>query len=60
MTALLEIGGLSKRFGGFVALDGIDLSVKQGERLGLIGPNGSAKVRSSTAFAARCTTRRVA
>ena len=43
MTPLLEIKGLSKRFGGFVALDGIDLDVQQGERLGLIGPNGSGK-----------------
>jgi len=43
MTALLEVQGLSKRFGGFVALDGIDLTVERGERLGLIGPNGSGK-----------------
>ncbi|MFZ0853817.1 MAG: ABC transporter ATP-binding protein [Hyphomicrobiaceae bacterium] len=42
-TPLLEIKGVSKRFGGFVALDGIDLAVAQGERLGLIGPNGSGK-----------------
>ena len=40
---LLEVGNLSKRFGGFVALDGIDLAVNPGERLGLIGPNGSGK-----------------
>jgi branched-chain amino acid transport system ATP-binding protein len=44
MTAhLLEVSGLSKRFGGFVALDEIDLAVMPGERLGLIGPNGSGK-----------------
>ena len=43
MSALLQVAGLSKRFGGFVALDGIDLEVQQGERLGLIGPNGSGK-----------------
>jgi branched-chain amino acid transport system ATP-binding protein len=40
---LLRVKGLSKRFGGFVALDGIDLDVAPGERLGLIGPNGSGK-----------------
>jgi branched-chain amino acid transport system ATP-binding protein len=43
MTALLQVSGLGKRFGGFVALDGIDLEVQPGERLGLIGPNGSGK-----------------
>ena len=40
---LLEVTNLGKRFGGFVALDGIDLSVGRGERVGLIGPNGSGK-----------------
>ena len=42
-SALLEVDNLGKRFGGFVALDGINLSVTQGERVGLIGPNGSGK-----------------
>ena len=42
-AALLEVQGLGKRFGGFVALDGIDLAVTEGERVGLIGPNGSGK-----------------
>jgi branched-chain amino acid transport system ATP-binding protein len=37
------VEGLGKRFGGFVALEGIDLEVRPGERLGLIGPNGSGK-----------------
>ena len=40
---LLQVRSLCKRFGGFVALDGIDLDVQPGERLGLIGPNGSGK-----------------
>jgi branched-chain amino acid transport system ATP-binding protein len=40
---LLEVEQLGKRFGGFVALDGIDLAVVAGERVGLIGPNGSGK-----------------
>ncbi|HWE77455.1 MAG TPA: ABC transporter ATP-binding protein [Pseudolabrys sp.] len=44
MTApLLQIERIGKRFGGFVALDSIDLAVAEGERLGLIGPNGSGK-----------------
>jgi branched-chain amino acid transport system ATP-binding protein len=43
VTALLKVAGLGKRFGGFVALDGVDLDVAKGERLGLIGPNGSGK-----------------
>ena len=43
MTALLHVNNISKRFGGFIALDGIDLEVQPGERLGLIGPNGSGK-----------------
>ena len=41
--SLLRVSGLTKRFGGFTALDGVDLSVAPGERLGLIGPNGSGK-----------------
>ncbi len=39
----LQVRALGKRFGGFVALSGIDLSVARGERVGLIGPNGSGK-----------------
>ncbi|HEY5306737.1 MAG TPA: ABC transporter ATP-binding protein [Pseudolabrys sp.] len=43
MSPLLHVENISKRFGGFVALDGINLEVQPGERLGLIGPNGSGK-----------------
>ena len=40
---LLAATGLAKHFGGFVALEEVDLTVMPGERLGLIGPNGSGK-----------------
>jgi branched-chain amino acid transport system ATP-binding protein len=43
MSDLLAVDNLGKRFGGFVALENIALSVRAGERLGLIGPNGSGK-----------------
>ena len=42
-AALLEVRGLTKKFGGVTALDGVDLAVEGGEILGLIGPNGSGK-----------------
>jgi len=42
-TPLLQVAGVSKRFGGFVALDTVDFVVYPGERVGLIGPNGSGK-----------------
>ena len=40
---LLEARSVTKRFGGFVALDAVTLEVGKGERFGLIGPNGSGK-----------------
>ena len=43
MTALLEVEGLTKAFGGLVAVSDMSLKVSPGEVLGLIGPNGSGK-----------------
>jgi branched-chain amino acid transport system ATP-binding protein len=40
---MLTIGGLTKRFGGFTALSAVSFEVRDGEILGLIGPNGSGK-----------------
>ncbi len=42
-AALLQVRDVTKRFGGFIALDTVSVEVQPGERLGLIGPNGSGK-----------------
>jgi ABC-2 type transport system ATP-binding protein len=39
----IEVNGLTKRFGDFVAVDHVSFSVEQGELFGLLGPNGAGK-----------------
>jgi branched-chain amino acid transport system ATP-binding protein len=46
-VSLLEISGLTKRFGGLLAVSGFDLTLDAGDIVGLIGPNGAGK---TTAF----------
>jgi len=42
-TRVLEVGGLSKAFGGVHAVDGVSFGVDAGEVVALIGPNGAGK-----------------
>jgi branched-chain amino acid transport system ATP-binding protein len=43
MAAVLEVSGVKKRFGGIAAVDGVSFEVREGEILGIIGPNGCGK-----------------
>jgi branched-chain amino acid transport system ATP-binding protein len=40
---ILELRGIGRRFGGVVAVSGVDLTVKAGERRAILGPNGAGK-----------------
>ena len=40
---MLEIRNLQKRYGNFQALDGLDLTIPEGETFGFVGPNGAGK-----------------
>jgi lipooligosaccharide transport system ATP-binding protein len=43
MSVVIQAKGVTKRFGDFVALQGLDLEVRAGECVGLLGPNGAGK-----------------
>lgn len=43
MTAIIEVKGLTKRFGGLTAVNDVSFSVNEGEILSVIGPNGAGK-----------------
>jgi branched-chain amino acid transport system ATP-binding protein len=43
IMALLEIRSVSKTFGGLTAIDKVDVTIEEGEIVGLIGPNGAGK-----------------
>jgi ABC-2 type transport system ATP-binding protein len=43
MNNIIEIKNLSKEFDGFVAVDHVNLSIKEGEIIGFLGPNGAGK-----------------
>ncbi|HOZ48121.1 MAG TPA: ABC transporter ATP-binding protein [Candidatus Hydrogenedentes bacterium] len=43
MTPVIEVDGLSRRFGAFVAVDDVSFEVEQGDIFGFLGPNGSGK-----------------
>lgn len=48
--AILECDGIERRFGGIVAITGVDLVVHPGEIFGLVGPNGSGKTTLTNAI----------
>lgn len=43
MTAILQVSGLTRRFGGFVAVSNVNLTIEQGHIHAIIGPNGAGK-----------------
>ncbi len=47
---MLECRAIERRFGGLVALTGVDLHINRGEIFGLVGPNGSGKTTLTNAI----------
>ena len=47
MELAIDATGLERRFGDFVAVDGVDLTVRRGEIYGFLGPNGDGKSTTS-------------
>lgn len=54
MTNIVQASGLVKTYGGFHALDGVDLSIPSGSISGLIGPNGAGKTTTLKALIGLC------
>ena len=52
---LIEGKGLTKKYGDFTAVDGINFSVKKGESFGFLGPNGAGKSTTMRMIAATLT-----
>jgi branched-chain amino acid transport system ATP-binding protein len=50
VTPLLDVAALTVRFGGKVAVDGLDMAIEAGQLVGLIGPNGAGKTTTIDAI----------